>query len=232
MILKGTTQCISCTVGCKTCTLSDISACVGCVKGYYPAIDAKGINRCFACPKNCNDCNSQKVCGRCATGYVLSSDKTKCTLRCSDSCLTCEDNLPNKCLSCYPDGLLNVQASECESSLACNTDSSCTTCPTGYVLNNQKKCIKCNYATENCIGCTYDDLTSCARCAVGYYFSNKLCVKCESPCLACVTKGVCLSCTDGNYLVPGIGSLSGICKKCDINCKTCTTSPNQCTSCT
>lgn len=235
MVLVGTggsSKCVPCAVGCLTCSASDISSCIGCAKGFFSVPDNKGINRCLSCFKNCSECSSESTCTTCATGYVLSPEQNKCTLRCSESCATCEDNLPSKCLSCWGDAVFNANSSRCDSSLACNATSSCTVCPSNHVLNDKKQCLKCNVTTLNCNACTYDDLTTCARCVNGFYLLNKLCVKCDLPCLTCGGKGACLTCTGGNYLVAGQGSLSGLCRKCDTSCLTCDKTPNQCTSCT
>lgn len=184
-VLRNTGKCILCAVGCKTCLPSDLSACVGCVSGYYPTTD-QGVNRCLPCFKNCTECSSETVCSKCVPGYVLSVGGTKCSLKCSENCATCQDNLPNKCLSCFADGTLNAKTSICDNNLACNTDSSCTFCPKGYALSNEKKCLQCTYSdAANCMACMFNDLSTCARCSTGYYLLNKACKACSSPCITC-----------------------------------------------
>ena len=83
-------QCLPCSTGCKGCSKTDISACIGCVVGYYSENDSKGVARCKECFNYCDTCTSATACTKCETGYVLSTDKSKCTIKCSDNCATCD----------------------------------------------------------------------------------------------------------------------------------------------
>lgn len=79
------------------------------IVNYYTA--ASGSKRCSKCPDNCMNCDDDfKVCKTCRTGFLLSADKSKCTLCQPSNCADCSDQkggsggipLINYCKKCFP----------------------------------------------------------------------------------------------------------------------------------
>ena len=156
----GKGVCQPCASGCNVCSSSDLSACSSCAPGYYPKADMNGVNRCVSCFANCKECSSVNVCTKCVTGYIPSADGSSCTLKCSESCLTCDQSSASKCLSCYAGSALNTISNKCMVDMSCNTTSSCLFCGEGYVLNGGN-CLQCQTTDVNCLGCRFDQLSVC-----------------------------------------------------------------------
>ena len=93
-------KCLPCSASCKTCQTSDITSCLSCNSGMYLS-KVGNKNKCTKCFSNCADCTEATTCIRCIEGYVLSEDKSKCSIACSSSCATCDSTDPNKCTGCF-----------------------------------------------------------------------------------------------------------------------------------
>lgn len=75
----------------------------------------------------------------------------------------------------------------------------CLGCEAGlYPSVENDKCLKCEYASPNCITCDVDyaaGKTVCSQCYAGYLLLFGSCEKCTSPCSACVdTLTKCTEC--------------------------------------
>ncbi|KAL4462665.1 hypothetical protein ABPG74_000495 [Tetrahymena malaccensis] len=165
------------------------------------------------CPQNCSSCDSSLNCQTCIDTFYLYSDKT------------C-----NKCISGYFISGINC--------LAC--DSTCQTC-SGSLSNN---CLSCKTGFY-----LFDDNTCQNNCDTqnGFVISNNNCKACGSFCKTCQIQGDssinCLTCLDGNYLLPnqtcnscnidqGFYIDGKNCLPCHNTCKTCSGSQlNNCLSC-
>lgn len=145
---------------------------------------------------------------------------------CAFPCATCDASL--NCLTCY--GGYSLTGTNCTSTIACNSGSSCTACPLGYVLDAGQ----CHQCTANgCLSCTFAALAQCKLCSSGMYLdsSTSLCSNCTTPCLTCQTSSICSSCMDGYYMQKVDNLATGKCLACDSNCQTCSGSPTYCLTC-
>ncbi|XP_035999655.1 proprotein convertase subtilisin/kexin type 5b isoform X2 [Fundulus heteroclitus] len=91
-----------------------------------------------------------------------------------------------------------------------NTRMCVSECPSGFFRDDRKRCKKCSSVCETCVGSRSDQ---CITCRPGHHL-----IEGSNTCAA--------NCADGFYL----DSDSNICRRCQENCKRCTTS-NICTEC-
>ncbi|EAR91889.2 transmembrane protein, putative (macronuclear) [Tetrahymena thermophila SB210] len=125
----------------------------------------------------------------------------KC-LQCNLSCLTCNGDSSQDCLSCQSGKFLdknqiyNSEAGSCQS-----CDQSCLKCQGP----SNKDCITC---TKNYI--LLPTLGKCALCEEGYFFNQNSCDYCDQTCLTCTGKDKqdCIDCRPGLIL-------SSISKTCE-----------------
>ena len=184
---------------------------------------------CAKCPTGCIDClnydsetNSLKIdCFFCLPGYKLSNNLTcefECKIGEKNLCLTCDDNVKDRCASCNSGYYLNTADGTCYS---CEVEN-CDKCSLEYeVLNNT--CIKpCDIGeNEKCKKCDYSKLElteNCLICNEGYYIpddsKNKtICYPCEFGCVDCygnTMQPICRLCKEEFKLING---------ECIKNCK-------------
>ena len=88
--------------------------------------------------------------------------------------------------------------------------------------------------------------TCLSICPNGYYAYNNECLQCSSPCATCSGQALsCLTCVNGYFIDNGSNNTrcvttcsnnnylgqDGQCKQCTNNCKTCSITLSNCTSC-
>ena len=124
---------------------------------------------CIDCPYGCKSCydpdNSYSywysydklVCTSCINGYKL-IDK-KCERQCytynenKNGCLTCDNNIQNRCTTCSTNFYLNTTSGKCipcgiNNCTICNENKECLECAINYKLENNK-CVKiCEIGSE------------------------------------------------------------------------------------
>lgn len=194
-IFTNNKECVACAGQCSSCLSSNLYSCIGCNSGFYPILDnskTPPTNSCLACIKNCQTCTDSISCTTCSKGYQLTSTKTKCVLKCSTSCYTCEENLPNNCLSCVAGNTYDPVSKACNVDMTCNSTQSCVSCSTGYVLSNSQ-CFKCNISDVNCLNCLSSDINLCGACSPSFYLDAavNLCKKCSTNCTSCFNENSC-----------------------------------------
>jgi len=236
--------CIACPAYCSVCNSSTL-----CTKLAYPTGKAIMIinnsSVLVECDQGCSTCSSTdpSKCSNCSQGYVLSSGVCMtCSL--SSNCQTCTQNNFALCTSCFPNSFLNNISQVCVSCtspcLTCtniNQLSNCTSCPSGYSLNNGN-CLQppanngntssasdgCGLNCGSCI--VVGNISTCKLCVTGtvlssFNGSNGYCLPCLIGCSICSSSnyGTCISCFQGNYLDASNGN---ICTPCIANCFSCT----------
>ena len=183
----------------------------------------EGSSNCSPCSTNCTNCKVPSACLGCNSGYYLSND----------SCIICPQNY--RC-----DGLDKIQCSYgyysqqgsstctvCPSNCAtCSSGSTCTSCKSGYILNDgncisNDSSLSCNIA--NCRKCNSDG--SCYSCNEYYFLNNNnTCSNCPPNCRYCNSANNCTVCAGDHYLE------NGTCYACPSECMTCN-SKTECTYC-
>ena len=179
--------------------------CSQCKEGYFQS--SKGCSPCsmknIGCKKCSNSITNDFECDECFEGYTLNSSKL-CKLmeskeypEISPGCLICEDKLneyksKSKCESCK-EGFFKTKEETC---IYCKSNAygghgceqcdyfdkeiKCIYCPEGSVLNNNRKCLKCEEELgEGCSNCKYilneiDGINKliCTECIDDYYLSS------------------------------------------------------------
>lgn len=202
----GSTNCSSCSIVkylndsiCSLCTTQDpfCSRCNLTITGDF----------------NCLECNS-------TNSFVNSSYLCE---NCSSSCLTCNGNTNESCLSCDNGHYLeNSQCLACDST--CTTckgvgSSNCTSCPvTRYLTGNNCPLYDCS-GLNSCSECKkINNILVCDLCKDGWFLNtDNICNVCNNSCLKCSkSSSNCTSCKLGTFLN------SSLCTDCDISCKNCT----------
>lgn len=133
----------------------------------------------------------------------------------SSGCLSCEIGYfysPFTCTRC---------PGNCS---ACQSNTVCTACVSGFALNSTNACVLCSVLFPNCLHCS---LTACNTWQPYFMLdSSAACINCSSNitnCLVCDNSGLCSLCSVGYY--PASNSLS--CIDCSItmtNCEKCVSS--------
>ncbi|KAL4431669.1 hypothetical protein ABPG74_017298 [Tetrahymena malaccensis] len=185
-----------------------------CNTGY---LDVGG--NCLACGANCNQCSSQTTCTTCAPGYFLFIDGT-----CQNPCpatfvenntnqqCTCRSNstLQNKTCPCNT-GYLDVGGNCLACGANCNQCSSqttCTTCASGYFLFIDSTCQNpCpatfvqNNTNQQCT-CRSNStlLNKTCPCNTGYLDVGGNCLACGANCNQCSSQTTCTTCASGYFL--------------------------------
>ncbi|CAD8111020.1 unnamed protein product [Paramecium primaurelia] len=208
-------SCLQCSAPCKTCELS-VSTCLSCIDDDNLEL-VPSTNTCI-----------------CKTGWIFNSNSVNC-LKCKLPCLTCIDSV-NKCITC--NDVIHQSGDTCA-------------CESGWIIDSNYNCIQCEIpcktcqvSTNQCVTCEdpnhiLNDSFNCI-CKPGYY-SNTLstCLQCQLPCYECNSNG-CINCMDINQIVDSnlncqckdnyyMDGLS--CSQCQLPCKTCIQSPDQCLTC-
>jgi len=105
---------------------------------------------------------------------------------------------------------------------ACGSDGKCTTCASGYILDNGA----CTACSKGCTECGTDG--KCTKCDTGYVLDTNACKACATGCTECSTDGkctacdynysflndACTACSSGTYVDTG-KKLAADCKACD-----------------
>ncbi|KAL4506331.1 hypothetical protein ABPG73_017065 [Tetrahymena malaccensis] len=215
-------KCLQCTQPCKNCQFND-TYCTSCIQ--YYGLDSS-TNQCLLlCPIGCKECSNQNgfsSCSSCIDGYYLTNGQC---LLCQNPCLTCQNDAQN-CLSCIKQYKLitNTQSNycspvcdiSCKTCTAPNDYSKCTSCTTGYYLQ-QNSCLSCDFPCQSCEGTS----TNCLSCVQWHQLdpTNNTCkLICPNECTSCFdtsSQTICNGCIDGYYL------REGVCKSCQFPCKTC-----------
>lgn len=225
-------RCVQCSFPCASCLpLPGPNNCASCT----PPMFFLESNIDGTCIKNsipgCLAPNTANVslCGRCAPGFNLAADGSRCNWNCPLNCVQCSSNVT--CSACVTGFFVNssnlceqCQAKGCSSCTA----NGCTTCIRGfYLLSNE-----CKVCPGFCLHCSSN--TTCLELAksesqvlltIG---GQTVLAVCEGTCITCsnLNPAVCLVCLDGFYLS------SGKCLKCGGNCETCATGQRDtCLSC-
>ena len=90
---------------------------------------------------------------------------------------------------------------DCDDRCTICTDSiTCTSCSSGYFLNENGMCDVC---FTNCFECTGSNSNQCTSCLPGYFLNeNAECNICSANCFECLgpNSNQCISCTLGTYL--------------------------------
>lgn len=118
---------------------------------------ASSSGTCLQCPFNCNSCDENYTCLACSNNtYTVNGVCVGCPAGCS----VCPD--PNSCTLCS-DGYYAFSLAVCKACPAgCKTCTftttySCSTCVSGYYLNNNL----CTPCTSPCGNCTSGGCSSC-----------------------------------------------------------------------
>ena len=255
----NTCECIACTGNnpcdnpCPTGTVPTADGC----KAYACATDddCPAGNRCEnggTESAQCVPCGKNEQC-RCDEGY-LSDGTGKCVPVACKTGLICSTDITEQCCDA---GMQCVNPDTVESyCAACEVDTQCT-CPDGYLVNKEGKCVKPECKTNSdcpngkycenpgksnakCVPCAKGETCTCTSgmvadgnggCKLGCTFdSASLCVSGTTNCKTCTQSGGCYTCTDckdGYY--PDNGTCVPCKQKFGNDCKKCT--PNKCTIC-
>lgn len=219
--------CVACLSGCNFCS-SEIAICLGCGTGTFLTLSGS----CTACSPFCTVCNANG-CITCYSGYYLTSSFT-CAQNCQSPCATCSVTAPSTCLTCVAGYIVNPSSIQnCQPSVECSNNSTCSVCPFGFVLSAQK-CVACD-SNAQCSRCLATNITSCTSCFIGSYLSPvNSCLACPTGCATCLNKVSCLTCSSGFTAASTSISLTSqivSCIQCQSPCATCLGSPVFCTTC-
>ncbi|ELP91728.1 hypothetical protein EIN_521150 [Entamoeba invadens IP1] len=168
-------------------------------------------------------CSSfDKVCVICESGYYKDVDGCKEQIGALSNCGVVS-SLNTKCVECesdyFFDGILCVPQ----------------TLPNETIKQTTK-----NEETQTDSHCEVSTTKGCLRCFSGYYLADRMCVKCEYPCVFCSNQTFCTKCDDYSYansngicteineLVNGymLSYDGSMCISCDVSCKSCTNEGN------
>ena len=250
-------DCVVCTGGDCNCPEGTVPTADGC-KAYACATDddcAEG-NRCENGKTEnaqCVPCGKNEQC-RCPEGQ-LSDGTGKCVpVECKTG-LVCSDTVTKQCCDA---GMQCVNPDTVESfCAACEVDTQCT-CPDGYLVNKEGKCVKpaCTKNSDcpngkycenpgksnaECIPCKEGE--PCPTCPTGYvadgnggcklgctFDTASVCVSGTTNCKTCTQSGGCYTCTDcKDGYYPDNGTCVSCKQKFGDDCEKCT--PNKCTTC-
>ena len=201
-ILYGNPGCLS-ESKCSIDAYNNQIDCNECKEGYYESFE--GCLHCSMKNLGCKKCNFFK-CDECFDGYTLNSSNLCELKKCeeypeiSPGCLICKDKLneyisESKCEACK-EGFFKTKEKTC---IYCKSNTygghgceqcdyfddkiNCSYCPEGSVLDNNRKCLKCEEELgEGCSNCKYilnekDKKLICTKCDKDYYLnSNGHCI--------------------------------------------------------
>lgn len=250
-------DCVVCTGSDCNCPEGTVPTPDGC-KAYACAVDedcAEG-NRCEnggTESAQCVPCGKNEQC-RCDEGQ-LSDGTGKCVSVTCKTGLVCSKDITKQCCDA---GMQCVNPDTVESyCAACEVDTQCT-CPDGYLVNKEGKCVKpaCTKNSDcpngkycenpgksnaECVPCNEGE--PCPTCPSGYVADGKggcklgctfdtasVCVSGTTNCKTCTQSGGCYTCTDcKDGYYPDNGTCISCKQKFGDNCEKCT--PNKCTIC-
>ncbi len=250
-------DCVVCTGSDCNCPEGTVPTPDGC-KAYACAVDedcAEG-NRCENGKTEnaqCVPCGKNEQC-RCDEGQ-LSDGTGKCVSVTCKTGLVCSDTVTEQCCDA---GMQCVNPDTVESyCAACEVDTQCT-CPDGYLVNKEGKCVKpaCTKNSDcpngkycenpgksnaECVPCKEGE--PCPTCPPGYvadgnggcklgctFDTAPLCVSGTANCKTCTQSGGCYTCTDcKDGYYPDNGTCVSCKQKFGDDCEKCTS--NKCTTC-
>lgn len=171
----------------------------------------------YECSDHCDQCTSDTICTKCASGYTLENDY--CVLGCPNGCLSCDGDVCDSCDSGY-----FLSSGNCVACVnycyTCSSASECSLCDNGYYLNSPQECVSCGSYCVTCGSSTY-----CSQCQESYQGVDGVCsLNCPDNCQSCSSSTVCTLCNSGFYV------LNGLCQSCSSNCEKCD-SGTVCTQC-
>ncbi|ELP95300.1 hypothetical protein EIN_141620, partial [Entamoeba invadens IP1] len=196
---------------CSTCMDGCVLSGNYCIPCQAGTATNKDTNTCDVCPAGTYSLNQSTTCLHCQDGFY-STEKSSICLQCNVNCLICN-----------------------------NTNGNCTTCISGYGLDELSNCHICpvgtyaNSANNKCQQCgdkTYqpnEGQTYCISCDI----NCETCGSVSGKCLTCYAgygldnNGKCEQCSDG-YYSPGKTSS---CSSCPIECVNCYRESGECTTC-
>ena len=233
----STTECLECKPNyylengvCKTCPIEctacksadDCTSCQNQGSLYQLVIEnGKGICKPI-CRTGCQDCDVPDGCtvpddGKC---FDINGELANCC----GNCKICSMTRCCECKECKTNYFLtsigtctNQCAANCK---ICATIYDCATCQPGFILNGDKKCIRCPP------GCAICDDICPATCNEEGITVNCDQANCFDTCPSCTTNK-CTQCSSGFTLEP---VTSDCIRNCPENCRTCVSS-SQCTLC-
>ena len=226
--------CESCISPCVNCT--NPTYCLSCNEGYklYPYVT---VNNCLKICPNAQYRNNNNIC-----------------LNCDSSCAQCIGPNNTNCIDCFPGQFLynGKCLATCPyytytiKNICYDCDTSCYNCTGSTILD----CINCNtgYSYKDPYGICYTKCpnftqgTLCVNdCPYNYYFdANNFCFVCDPSCFSCFgpSSSECNSCKNFFYnnscyteCPSGTFANGSECYKCDDSCSACSTTKNNCTSC-
>ncbi|KAL4460055.1 hypothetical protein ABPG73_001733 [Tetrahymena malaccensis] len=180
-------------------------------------VDLGGV--CQACPSNCNQCSSQTACTTCQPTYYLFVDGT-----CKSPCpATFQANNQNQSCVCRPNSTLSTNTCPCNTGYLdvagicqqcptncnqCSSQTTCTTCSSGYYLFIDGTCVsQCpatfsiNSSTQSCVCRANSSLqTNTCPCNSGYLDVGGSCLACNANCIKCSSQTTCTQCASGYFL--------------------------------
>jgi proprotein convertase subtilisin/kexin type 5 len=223
----ATGSCEFCGTGCKMC--HSATRCTDCFDATETPINGACQK---TCPVGANLVNGECVCffgvshlgacvSSCPEGYFAMNGKC---LACQSPCKDCVGSDSN-CLSCREGFELDIQSRKCVKSNACPygqaLDGTCKRicgnglffhktacifiCPIGYVDNGYGGCIQ-ETSPSFCQPPQFQQGTSCRdSCLLGHYPNHftRVCEKCPTGCLLCISAETCLQCNVGKILISG-----------------------------
>lgn len=259
----------SCDKNCLNCYFDGIhnGTCLQCKEEFYLKsnfiLEQNNIyykeQYCGKCPFGCSNCSDQYIghtpisinCSSCIPGFKLFNAmcEKQCDVGKNNLCLTCDNEIKNRCASCNPGYYLDLFNGICiscgvENCAQCNKTGTCNKCIYQYeILNNI--CYKTCEIGENekCLECDNSLLRitqNCSKCNEGYFLpnnsqNNTICVSCEYGCAECygsLNESICRICKKEYQFINGecikkckLG-LGELCHTCDYgdneqNCLTC-----------
>ncbi|CAG9336157.1 unnamed protein product [Blepharisma stoltei] len=156
---------------------------------------------------NCITCASATLCGTCFTSrYTIIPDTDGgCTISTVRNCaLVSPDDVCNSCKAGYYQGCASC-SDLIDGCLTCSNDGRCSECDSGYHVNTDFACTRCQ--DSNCNTCDSEG-SSCSLCKEGYYLDSSSCKACSSfnpNCQACSGNDKCTKC-GGGYLANELGA--------------------------
>lgn len=251
---KTAKECTKCEIGFILTKTLDGAICTTstCINGQVAVNGTCDPTGCV--DNNCNYCHRShpNICITCKDNYFLKDNfcvnpcqpgfygyQKKCQ-PCATNCKQCDYD---KCIECFNGYyFLNGTCVKCTDPMNVIVGKDCKTC-------DVPDCMKCNVADSNsCNKCRFPKvLLSNGKCSSvcndGFYKQGEECLPCIAPCLKCLYKNQCITCTTGNYLT---GNVCGPCSsgykpnsqgKCitckDPNCNNCKPdTPEECKECT
>lgn len=224
--------CLSCDRSCYTCDAINKIICTSCVSGLVlvnsTCVSQTTVIGCGLYCASCSSNNGNYSCDICNPGSILL--KGQCA-PCLAGCNVCSDQDLTICLNCVQGSYVNTTGgcSSCSSNCEQCISTGCTSCQSGYTLNDKFACIKiCPHPCETClIG------GGCLSCKYGWKINGNQCIPDVASCNAAFNCNYCPLGYSLNYLTNSTSSIiNQTCKACPAKCARCDSVDNiECTAC-